>query len=349
MRHAERITMSNRILIVEVNWLGDVLFSTPAIRALKNKYPDSFLGVLMHKRCREVLVENPNVNEIIVLDEAGRHRGFLGKMRLVRELKAKRFDTVYLFHRSFTRTLICLLSGIKNRIGYYTPKRRFLLTQSVSPPKGVTHRAAYYYYLVTGEIPQDISELRCDFFIGKKDESYIEEVLKKEDIDKNKRLVVIHPSGNWLPKRWPKDNFAKLADELIDRFKVTVVFSGAQQEKAVLADILSSMKNKPLNLCGKINLKQLGAIFKRADLVISADSGPLHIAVTLNRPTVAIFGPTSTAITGPLSDENTAILQKEIDCVIPCYKQDCPDNRCMRQISVSDVMECIEEKKWLTR
>jgi len=339
----------NRILIVEVNWLGDVLFSTPAIRALKVKYPNSYIGVLVHKRCKEVLLGNPNVNEILVLDEADRHRGIFGKLRLIRQLRAKRIDRVYLFHRSFTRALICLLSGIKNRIGYYTSKRKFLLTENIMPPQGVVHRAAYFYYLVTKNIPKDIKSLSCDFFIPDGDVFYIKNLLDKENLINSKKIVVIHPSGNWFPKRWPKENFAKLADELIEKFAATVIFSGAQQEKDILAGILSLMKNKTINLCGKTTLKQLGALFKQADLVISADSGPLHIAIALKRPTVAIFGPTSADITGPLTKEDIFILQKEIGCVIPCYKQDCSDNRCMKQIDVKDVTDCIEEKKWLAR
>lgn len=339
---------NKRILIVEVNWLGDVLFSTPAIRAIRKKYSESYIGVLVHKRCKDVLIGNPNVNDIIVLDEENIHRGIRGKLDLVRQLKEKKFDTAYLFHRSFTRALICFLSGIENRIGYYTAKRRFLLTESVAPIQKVIHRAAHYYYLVERNIPQDIKQLSCDFFVGEKDKSFIEELLKTESLDTTKKLVVIHPAGNWLPKRWPKENFAKLADELIEKFNSDVIFSGAPAERGIVADILSLMKRKAVNLCGKTNLKQLGALFSKADLVISADSGPLHISVALNRPTVAIFGPTSIAITGPLTKENIAILQKDVECFVPCYKHDCSDNRCMKLISVADVIGCIEEKKWLT-
>ena len=343
------MTKNKRILIVEVNWLGDVLFSTPAIRALKEIYPDSYIGALVHKRCKEVLLENPVINEIIVLDEEGRHRGFWGKVRLIRELRIKKFDTAYLFHRSFTRALICLLGGISNRIGYYVRKRRLLLTQNITVPLTGIHRAVYYYYLVSGKIPEDISKLKCDFVIGNKDELYVDELLRRENVKSDKRLVVIHPAGNWLPKRWPKENFAELADTLIDKFGVALAFSGHRQEQDVLTGILSLMKNKPINLCGKTTLKQLGALFKRADLVISADSGPLHIAVALQRPTVAIFGPTSVGITGPLQKEDVAILQKTAGCIIPCYEQGCKDNRCMKIIGVADVLDCIEKRKWLIR
>lgn len=340
---------NERILIVEVNWLGDVLFSTPAIRALRNRFPNSYIGVLVHKRCKEILEGNPNVDEVIILDENGNHKGLLGKLELIGQLKAQHFDTVYLFHRSFTRTLICFLSGIRNRIGYYTPKRRFLLTESISPPKQEIHRAAYFYYLIAKSMPTNIETLHCDFFITDSDIFYINDILDKQNLNQNQKLVVMHPVGNWPPKRWPKENFARLADELIEKFAVSVVFSGELKEQGVISDILGLMKNKAINLAGKTTLKQLGALFKRADLVISADSGPLHISVALDRPTVAIFGPTSPVITGPLALQNTSILQKEINCVIPCYVDNCLDNRCMKQISVEDVINSIEEKRWLTK
>lgn len=343
------MAINKRILVVEVNWLGDVLFSTAAIRALKGKYPQSYIAVLVHKRCRDVLVGNPYVNEIIILDEKGRHGGFFGKLNLMHQLKAKKFDRVYLFHRSFTRTLICLLSGIKSRIGYYTSKRRFLLTENVALPKGEIHRAAYYYYLIMRNIPSDIRFLHSDFSVDDKDVSYINSLLENQNISSGDKIVVMHPVGNWLPKRWPKENFAKLADELINRFKVKVIFSGVLQEQRVVKDILNLMKNKAINLSGKTTIKQLGALFIKADLLISADSGPLHIAVALNRPVVALFGPTSQNITRPLTKSNVALLQEGIDCIIPCYKQDCRDNRCMKQISVEDVINSIEEKKWLKR
>ncbi|MDD5292317.1 MAG: lipopolysaccharide heptosyltransferase II [Candidatus Omnitrophica bacterium] len=339
--------ITKRILVVEVNWLGDVLFSTAAIRALKNKYPGSYIGVLLHKRCRDVLADNPYINEIIVLDEEGEHRGIFGKLKLIRQLKSGQFDIAYLFHRSFTRTLICLLSGIKSRVGYYTAKRRLLLTDSVKVPRRV-HRAAYYYYLVTRNIPTDARMLHSDFIIRDKDVVYIDSLLKQAGFDSGNKLVVIHTAGNWSLKRWPKENFVELADELINRFQAKVIFSGAKEERALMEEILKSMKNKAVNLAGQTTIKQLGALFIRANTIISADSGPLHIAVALNRPIVALFGPTSKEITGPLIRDNVVLLQKKVDCAIPCYKQNCPDNICMKKISPIEVIRAIQENKWLT-
>jgi len=338
-----------KILVVEVNWLGDVLFSTAAIRAIKNKYPDSYLACLLHKRCKEVLVGNPYVDEIIILDEEGEHRGFKGLIKLVRQLKVGKFDIVYLFHRSFTRTLACFLAGIKTRIGYFTAKRRCLLTESVSPPEGIFHRAAFYHYLVTRTLTNDKDILHSDFYVDDEDSAYVASVLEEEGLDKSAKVVVMHPSGNWPLKRWPKENFAQLADTLINEFGVSVVFSGAVKERDIIKDILDTMKNKAVSLCGRINLKQLGALLNKANIVISADSGPLHIAVALYRPTVALFGPTSIDVTGPLTKKDLILLKRGTDCAIPCYKEDCPDNVCMKNITPQDVAKAIEDKKWLTR
>ena len=106
--------------------------------------------------------------------------------------------------------------------------------------------------------------------------------------------------------------------------------------------ISSLMKTKPVLLCGKTSLKTLGAIFKKGKVVISGDSGPMHIAVSVKTPVVALFGPTSYRITGPYGDGVYKILQKEIDCEIPCYKLSCKDNRCMKAITVDQVLEEIK-------
>lgn len=338
---------NKRILIVEVNWLGDVLFSTAAIRELRAMHPQSYIGCLVHKRCEEVLAGNPHINELIILDEDNIHRGLRGKIVLIRLLKTKHFDTVYLFHRSFTRALICWLSGIPHRIGYTTPKRRAFLTESITPSEGAMHRAAYYMYIITRKVIRDKEQLRCDFFINDSDTAFIHRLLEKENIHSHECVVVMHPAGNWPAKRWPKHYFAELADQLITRYQSTVIFTGTGKECFLIGEIIALMKQKATNLCGGTSLKQLGALFECSDLLISGDSGPLHVAAALARPVIALFGPTDQSITGPLATRNVAVLQKSVDCTIPCYTVDCPDNRCMAAIGVEDVLNCIEKNQWL--
>ena len=129
-----------RILIIEVNWLGDILFTTPAIRAVRESNPGSYIACLAVERCAELLGQNPNIDEVIVLDEKGRHRSVAGKLRLINELRAKQFDTAISLHRSMSRMLIAALAGIPRRIGYSTLKRGWLLTDAVKMPREEPHR-----------------------------------------------------------------------------------------------------------------------------------------------------------------------------------------------------------------
>ena len=336
-----------KILIVEVNWLGDVLFSTAAIRALRRRFPESFISCLVVPRVREVLEDNPNINEIIINDEDGPHKGLGGSLRLTGQLRDAGFDLAVLFHRSFSRTALACLSGIPGRIGYSTWKRRFLLTQAVPmPEKDSLHRVDYYLGIVKA-LGCDVSERSYDFFLTRQDAEFAEEFFRKEGINKSDFTVCLNPGGNWYPKRWPKESFAILADSLIMEYGMKVIFSGSPGDVGLVDRISAKMKEKPVIAVGKTTLKQSATIFKKANLVISADSGPLHIAAAVGANVIALFGPTDAAITGPIGKGKISVIQKPIECVVPCYDANCNDNRCMGEITVSDVIE--EVNKYLGR
>ena len=133
-----------RILIINVNWLGDVLFSTPFIRAIRKKFPTSYIACMVVQRCKPMLELNPNIDEIIIYDEDSGYRSILGKIRLIKFLRFKRFDAAFILHRSFTRALIAFLSGIKRRIGYNAKKRKILLTDAVKLPSRDIHKVDYF-------------------------------------------------------------------------------------------------------------------------------------------------------------------------------------------------------------
>lgn len=332
-----------RILIIEVNWLGDVLFSTPAIKALRKKFPDSFLACLIVPRVREVLEGNPHINELIINDEKGLHSGFWGKFRLAKELRKKKFDLAVLFHRSSSRALIAYLAGIPRRAGYATWKRRFLLTEVFSmPEKDSAHRVDYYLDIVKA-LGCDSQDRLYEFFTTEEDLRFAQDFLSAEGVAPGDFVICLNPGGNWPPKRWPKENFAVLADKLISGEQAKVVFCGSQNDREFIAEIVSQMDHQPIIAAGRTNLKQLAAIFKRADLVISGDSGPLHIAASLGRDIIALFGPTSIRVTGPLGRGKIKIMQKDSGCTIPCYDKDCNNNLCMQKITPEDVLSEIKD------
>ncbi|MDP2939242.1 MAG: lipopolysaccharide heptosyltransferase II [Candidatus Omnitrophota bacterium] len=326
-----------KILIVEVNWLGDVLFTTPAIKAIKKAYPNCHLACMILPRVREVLEGNPNVDELIIFDEKGKHLRIAPRIKFILELRRKRFDIVFLFHRSLTRTLITFFAGIPKRVGYATRKRGFLLTKRIpQPPEGM-HRSDSFSNIAEsfGIIVKDRN---YEFFVSEKSRFFIREFLEKEGISPHDFLVVINPGANWSLKRWPKENFAEVSDRLIEYFNAKIVISGGDKDIDLAIDISNMMKAKPIILTGKTTFKQLGALIERANLVISADSGPMHLAAAVGKNLIALFGPTDPKITGPRGKANTIIMQKDVSCKIPCYELDCRDNLCMEAISVEDVL-----------
>ncbi|MFH1856215.1 MAG: lipopolysaccharide heptosyltransferase II [Candidatus Omnitrophota bacterium] len=334
-----------RILIVNLNWIGDVLFSTAAIRLLKELYPTSFLACMIPPRCKEILENNPYVDELILFDERTKDRSFLSKLKLIVFLRKKKFDTVFLFHRSFTRALICRLAGIPERIGYDRRKTNFLLTKKVKL-EPTAHRVDYFLNLLR---VKDLTEANKEyqFFVKEEDRLFAEEFLKKHNIGIEDKLVSLNPGGNWLLKRWNAENFAVLGDLVAEKYKAKILITGSEKDKELALNISGAMKHKPVICAGETTLGQLAALFEKSRVVVSADSGPMHIAVSIKAPVVALFGPTSPEITGPIGSGKSVVMREDTGCVIPCYELSCPSNKCMRAITPQKVIRLIDEEKLL--
>ena len=331
-----------KILIFNVNWLGDVLFSTAFIRNVRRSFPHSFIACIIPSRCYPVLKGNPHLNEVIIFDEKDRHRGVFQQLDFVRQLKAGKFDLVFLLHRSFSRALICRLAGIPERIGHYNRKRGFLLTKKIIPPKRDSLHRIDYYLDIIEKFGLRVEDRYTEFFVSDEDIDFVEDFLKKNAVGPGDFIVVINPGGNWMPKRWPKEYWAELSDKLIEKLGAKVIITGARNDLSLVNQIKEKMKQAPLIACGFFNIKQLGALAKRADLFISADTGPLHIASSVGaKQIIAIFGPTAPEITGPFPSRNTIILQKNVGCALPCYEVHCKDNRCMKAVLPEDVLKTI--------
>ncbi|MFH1406871.1 MAG: lipopolysaccharide heptosyltransferase II [Candidatus Omnitrophota bacterium] len=331
-----------KILIVNVNWLGDVLFSTPLIRAIRHKNPDAHIACMVIPRCYQILEGNPHLDELIIYDEEGAHKGVLGKLKFASVLRRIKFDEAIILHRSLTRAFLVALAKVPKRVGYYTKKRGFLLTDKPMAPEGQIHRMDLFCELGQ-KLGVEVKDRYPEFYITDPDRQYVEKILKEAGIEPKRKMAVLNPGGNWNPKRWPKEQFAKLANALVDKYGFDVVISGSGKDIPLGEEIKKLSGVKVFIACGRTNLKQLGALMEAANIVISNDSGPLHIAAAMGATTVALFGPTSPKITGPRAKSNVYILQKEVGCRIPCYSLMCRNNRCMKAITVEDVCKCIEK------
>jgi len=300
-----------RIVIFDVNWLGDVLFSTAAIRNIRYNYPHSHIACIIPPRCIAVLEGNPYIDEIILFDEKGIHKGIAGKLLFIRALKRKRFDSVFLLHRSMTRAFIAWAAAIPERIGYTTVKRSWLLTTKVQPPDiRYVHRIDYYLGVIKGA-GLLVKDRHTDFTFSEEDRLAVNEFLKANAIASRDVVIGLNPGGNWGPKRWQKENFAVLADRLSIEYTAKIIFTGSHEDTGLVDTIISMMKSPAISACGVLSLKQFAALCRRLSSFISADSGPLHIANAAGaQRIVALFGPTDPKLTGPVPADRVVLIQK---------------------------------------
>ena len=330
----------NRILVVNVNWLGDVIFSSPIFKALKASYPQAKISCLAVPRVKEILESIPEIDEIIIYDEKGKHWNPLAKFFLIAQLRRQKFDVAFLLHGSWTRALLVFLAGIPQRVGYDRKGRGIFLTHHVNPLKGPIHRRDFYLNVIES-FGIKVTDRRTALAVDPEAQEGIQITLQRKGIKPEDFCVVIHPGANWNLKRWPLENFALFAQQLLES-GCKVVMAGSSQDEPLVRDMIHhpSMKGlRPVVLTGQTDLKQLIALMKRADVVVSSDSGPLHIANNVGSKVVGIFGPTRPEVTGPCGSGRVTVLQKAVGCNRePCYYLSCPDNICMQTVTVHEVM-----------
>lgn len=333
----------NNILVVNVNWLGDVIFSTPVFKALKKEYPGARVSCLAVPRVKDVLKACPWVDEVIIYDDKNEHWSPLGKWVLIRLLRKKNFEAVFLLHGSMTRGMLVWLAGIPQRIGYDSKKQNGFLTHRVKLEEDVLHRSDEYLKILEG-FGLAVADRVCELDVPSSNLAKIDQRLRKAGIKPEEHLVVINTGGNWDLKRWPAANFSILITRLVKDFGVKVLIPGAPSDVPLAKRIARDSGVDPLVWAGETGLNDLFALFKRAHLVISNDSGPLHAASSVGTDVIALFGPTRPEVTGPRGGGRAVVLHNDIGCnKAPCYHLACSDNACMSAITVEDVLQAYQK------
>lgn len=325
-----------KILVFTKNWLGDVLFETPAINAIKRNFPDARIVCATPPRCEEILKNNPRVSAVVTFDERSTHAGWKEKLKFIAWMRREKFDQAFLFHRSFSRALIAWLGGAKQRIGYATKSRAFLLSRAVPDPDSDAHHVYYFLDLLKKAGFRVDVDPYCEFYFSSEDDRRAAGLLSDKGLDLS-NLVALNPGGNRSNKRWPAHLFARLADLLQERYGCSLVITGHLRDDALASDIVHATRRaKPVSLCGNTRLGELGAVFSRCRLVISGDSGPLHIAAGVGVNVLALFGPTDPRLTGPFGRGRNIVIQAETR-----------DDKSLSTIEPSRVLEVIGKENLL--
>ncbi len=333
-----------KILVRTPNWVGDNIFTFPAIRALRKSFPEAHLAVLVRKSLGPLWELVDEIDEIIVYDLKGGFRDLKRKLGLIRMLRAKRFDLAVIFPRSFESALWTRLSGIPNRWGYAEEGRSFLLTRAAHSPRGYrhTHRIDYYYHLLDSA-KSDEPAPPAHLLLSPDDLDRGRRLLWKEaGNDESGLLIGFHPRASYGPaKCWPLEKFIRLAELLVKERRVVILLFGSEKERESLQGIADGVGRGVVNLAGRTGLKELAALTALCRVLVANDSGPLHLAAALGVPVIGLYGSTDPGSTGPRG-KRVSVIYKNIECS-PCLLRECPtDFKCMEEITPEEVMEEIE-------
>jgi len=325
-----------KIIVFELNWLGDILFSLPFLRALRERFPEARIACAVVPRYADLLVNDPWIDEIIALSDNNGLTGLPERIQFVRRIRREGYDTAVFLKPSRTKTAMAAAAGITERIGF--PGKGAAITREVDTPDLGTHRVDHILALASAFGVHD-ADCRYEYSVSDADAERIETLLNGAG-GGTRRIVVLNPGGNWDAKRWPSERFSELARQLLERFEdIEVVITGAPKDRALAGGIVAhASSDRCYSIAGKTGLNELAALFKKSALVISADSGPLHLASASGARTIALFGPTSESITGPRGKGENIVIRGEPECEIPCYVDVCKkDFICMKSIAVDKV------------
>ena len=364
------ITQPRRILVRGVNWLGDAVMTTSALARLREKFPAAHITLLTPEKLKDVWLDHPAVNETISF-APGENVFSVGK-----KLRAGKFDLALVLPNSPRSALEVFLAGIPRRIGYGRPWRNLFLTQAVAPRAnaiGMRKRPAGEIKNLISENPK--SEIRNSQFPGSAHQIHeylhlaaalganaeplapqltvtpaeVAAAKKKFGLEKiDGPITGLNPGAEYGPaKRWPVEKFIAAAKEIQQRTNCTWLLFGGKNDQPLTAQIESAIGNRQsaANLAGQTSLRDLMSLLKLCRVLLTNDTGPMHVAAALGTPVVVPFGSTSPELTGPglPGDVRHQLLKSDAPCS-PCFLRDCPiDFRCLNGISVERVVEAVLE------
>lgn len=351
--------MKKKILVMRYRFIGDTILTVPFLRNLRNAYPEAQIDMLVAPVSGEIIEKCPYVDNFIYFDTSKKHRyeNKDGQTKkdfwcYVKLLKEQKYDKAYVLKRSFSSAFLAFAAGIRERIGFNTEARGFLLTKRVS------------YLENRHEIDCFLDVLKADGVEIK--DNYLENWLDDKEIEKVKSIltengvniedhcckkVIVHATSGNRKKEWSKERWAEVIQWLSDEKAVQVLFNGTKNDSTTYCEIMSHLENNgvelkipPVNLCGMFNLRETLAFTELCDLLVGCDSGNLHIAASVKTPVIGLYGPMNTTKWKAFG-ESDVIIKTDLPCQPCSLKKKCSrDYQCIKDITVERV-ECEIESK----
>jgi heptosyltransferase-2 len=333
-----------RVVVRGANWVGDAAMTVPALRELRRVLPGARVTLATRPWAEALFAGADFVDEVVAVSES--KAAARSVWEDAREWRARRFDLAVLFPNSFAPALSARLARVPFRVGHATQGRGALLTHPLPAPDWRNRRHEVFYYLngvaglerlLRGSSEIETREPDSSLAVGEDRRREAASLLRESGVIESRPLVALCPgSTNSRAKRWPSERFAALADMLAERAGAQVFLIGAGEESDISEEVARLARRRPHVLTGRTSLAQTAALLSAADLLVTNDTGPAHVAAAVGCPVVVIFGPTNPETTRPFS-ALAEVVRKPPECA-PCMLRDCPiDHRCMTAVTAEDV------------
>ena len=340
----------SNILVRVPNWIGDAVMCLPALMDIRECFSKAGITIVARPAIADLLREQCGINDVLVYEHRTGPREKFGFLKLSQAIRKRAFDAAVLFQNAFEAALLVALSNIPTRIGYATDGRGWLLSQSVRlPSQPFLHQTRYYQQLVQAITNVPSKDRPPKLFVPGNDQVACEAKFPDVFLPSKMLLIGINPGSIYgSAKRWLPERFAELGDQLVVQIRkeypeyssVRCLLIGGKGEEALGMEIANRMVSQPIVLSGKTSIVELMAILKRCAVLVSNDTGPMHMAQALGVSVVAIFGSTDPETTCPYGGRQS-VIRTNVRCA-PCLLRACPiDHRCMTGISTEQVLMAV--------
>jgi len=331
-----------KILVRAPNWVGDAVMAIPALQTIRRTRASDEICVLARPAVADLFMGQPFADRIATYDFRGKHAGWLGRERLIAELRKERFGVAVLLQNAFDAAWLAWRAGIPERLGYARDGRGPLLSNAIAVPRDgeiPKHESRYYLDLLrrAGWIETLRPIAPISLLVSDAARASAESALQRTGAREKSWRVAIAPGASYgAAKCWLPERFAQLADRLISECGADVIFFGTPSEKEIAAAIRSHMNSPAISLVGETSMRDLAALFACCSIFIGNDSGAMHVAAAAGLPVIGIFGSTDPEGTAPVTQQFT-LIREAVSCS-PCFLRRCPvDHRCMTRIAVDSV------------
>ncbi len=339
---------ADKILVMRYRFIGDTVLTVPFLRNLRRAYPAARIDLMLEPFSGRVIEGCPYIDRIIPFEIKTIHRysnrsergKLAGYLQYWKQIRQEHYDAAFVLKRSLSSALLVWAAGIPRRIGFATEGRQLFLTDAV-PYRQDQHEVRNFLdCLKMLDIPIVSQDL--ELWPSRESDTKITSLFAEKGWRPEDLKIIIHAAASLPAKQWPLDRFGAVMKELQERFQARFIYTGAAGDAVLYREIEQHGPYGGLNLCGVTGLHENLSVYRASSLFFGVDSGPMHMAAAVGVPVVALFGPTDERKWGPWGGAHT-VITKRLACH-PCKPHKCPDNECMKQISVEDALNVLEKK-----